>query len=86
MTSHSVRYKEASLPKPQAKPHENVRRYRERMRAKGLRQIQLWVPDTRSPAFAAECRRQSLLVAGDPAEQALMDELEALQDVEGWRP
>lgn len=65
--------------------HDNVRRYRERMRAKGLRQIQLWVPDTRSPAFAAECRRQSLLVAGDPAEQAIMDELEALQDSEGWR-
>jgi hypothetical protein len=64
---------------------DSVRRYRERMRAKGLRQLQLWVPDTRSPAFAAECRRQSLLAAGDPAEQAIMDELESLQDSEGWR-
>ena len=73
------------MPTPQAKSHENVRRYRERMRAKGLRQIQLWVPDTRSPAFAAECRRQSLLVADDPAEQAIMDELESLQDAEDWR-
>jgi hypothetical protein len=69
-----------------SEPHENVRRYRDRMRAKGLRQIQLWVPDTRSPAFAAECRRQSLLVADDPAEDALMDELERLQDLAGWRP
>ena len=65
--------------------HDNVRRYRERIRSKGLRQIQLWVPDTRSPNFAAECRRQSRLVAGDPADQAIMDELEALQDGEGWR-
>ena len=65
--------------------HENVRRYRERMRARGLRQIQLWVPDTRSPEFAAECRRQSLLVANDRAEQALMDELETVQDTAGWR-
>lgn len=64
---------------------DNLRRYRERMRAKGLRQIQLWVPDTRSPAFAAECRRQSLLVAGDPAEQAIMGALEAQQDTESWR-
>jgi hypothetical protein len=55
------------------------------MLAKSLRQIQLWVPDTRSPAFAAECRRQSLLVAADPAEQAIMDELESLQDAEDWR-
>jgi Antitoxin MazE-like len=74
------------MSKSQPKPHANVRRYRERMRAKGLRQIQLWVPDTRSPAFAAECRRQSLPVADDPVEQAIMDELEALQDVEDWHP
>jgi hypothetical protein len=66
--------------------HAKVRRYRERMRAKGLRQIQLWVPDTRSPAFAAECRRQSLLVAGDPAENESMEELQALQDTDGWQP
>jgi Protein of unknown function (DUF3018) len=73
------------MPSSRASTHDNVRRYRERMRAKGLRQIQLWVPDTRSPAFAAECRRQSLLVAGDPAEEQLMDELETLQDTEAWR-
>lgn len=64
--------------------HENVRRYRERMRAQGFRQVQIWVPDTRSAAFAAECRRQSLLVADDLAEDALMDVLEPLQDTGGW--
>ena len=64
--------------------HENMRRYRERMRAQGLRQVQLWVPDTRSEAFAAECRRQSLLVAEDHADDALMNELEGLQDMAGW--
>jgi hypothetical protein len=40
--------------------------------------------ESRSAAFAAECRRQSLLTAGDLAEQALMDELEVLQDTDGW--
>ena len=63
---------------------EAIRRYRERMRAKGFRAIQLWVPDTRSPEFAEECRRQSLRVANDPAEQQLMEELETLQDTTGW--
>jgi hypothetical protein len=29
----------------------------------GLRPIQIWVPDMRSPAFAAEAHRQSLAVA-----------------------
>jgi len=42
---------------------EKVRSYRERMRAMGLRQIQVWIPDTRSEAFCAEAHRQSQAVA-----------------------
>ena len=34
------------------KSREKARTYRERMRAKGLRPVQLWLPDTRSPEFA----------------------------------
>lgn len=65
---------------------ENVSRYRDKMRAQGFRPIQLWVPDTRSPKFAEECRRQSLLVSSDTAEQALLDELDAaLGDIEDWK-
>ena len=33
------------------------------LRAQGLRPIEVWVPDTRAPSFAAEARRQSCLVA-----------------------
>ena len=47
-----------------AKPTRiKVREHRARLRALGLRPIQIWVPDTRSPEFAAEARRQGLLVA-----------------------
>src|SRR5947207_12706040 len=42
---------------------EKVQAHRERLRAQGLRPIQIWVPDTRSPKFAAEAARQSHLVA-----------------------
>ena len=42
---------------------DKVRSYRERMRARGLRPIQIWVPDTRTAAFRAEAHRQSLAVA-----------------------
>ncbi len=42
---------------------QKVQAHRDRLRAQGLRPIQIWVPDTRSPAFAAEARRQSRLVA-----------------------
>jgi hypothetical protein len=42
---------------------DKVRTYRERMRARGLRPIQIWVPDTRTTAFGKAAHRQSLAVA-----------------------
>ena len=56
---------------------DKVRRYRERMRARGLRPIQLWVPDTRTAAFRDEAHRQSLAVA----DSARADEDQAFVDV-----
>jgi hypothetical protein len=35
----------------------------ERLRQQGLRPIQIWVPDVRSPAFRSEAHRQSAAVA-----------------------
>jgi len=46
-----------------AKTRTKVSAHRGRLRAQGLRPIQIWVPDVRSPAFRAEARRQSRLVA-----------------------
>ncbi|MGH6755524.1 MAG: antitoxin MazE family protein [Bradyrhizobium sp.] len=60
---------------------ENVRAYRERMRSRGMRLVQIWVPDTRSPEFAAEARRQSKLIAESPQEaddQAFVDSVSEL--------
>ena len=45
---------------------DKVRAHRARLRERGLRPIQIWVPDVRSPAFKAEAHRQSLAVAGSP--------------------
>jgi hypothetical protein len=40
-----------------------VRQHRERLRAQGLRPIQIWVPDVRAPSFRSEAHRQSSAVA-----------------------
>jgi hypothetical protein len=40
-----------------------VREHRERLRAQGLRPIQIWVPDVRAPSFQAQAHRQSQAVA-----------------------
>ena len=40
-----------------------VRAHRKRMRAKGMRLLQIWVPDTSTPEFKKEAHRQSLAVS-----------------------
>ena len=45
---------------------DKVRAHRKRLRRQGLRPIQIWVPDMRSPAFVAEAHKQSLAVARSP--------------------
>ncbi|OJF89920.1 antitoxin MazE family protein [Pararhizobium antarcticum] len=40
-----------------------VGEHRARLRAQGLRPIQIWVPDVRAASFKAEAHRQSLAVA-----------------------
>lgn len=42
---------------------ERVRSHRQRLRAQGLRPVQIWVPDVRAPEFAAEAHRQAVAVA-----------------------
>jgi len=66
--------------------NSRVQKHRDALRMAGLRPVQIWVPDTRLPGFAQECRRQSRLAAradaADPDLQRFMDD--ALVDVDGW--
>ena len=55
-----------------------VRAHRQRLRQQGLRPIQIWVPDMRSPSFAAEARRQSLAVARSPHAREDQDFIDAI--------
>jgi hypothetical protein len=62
-----------------------VQKHRAALRESGLRPVQIWVPDTRRPGFAEECRRQSQLLQDDILEQETTDWLEAAADREGWQ-
>jgi hypothetical protein len=42
---------------------DRVTAHRARLRAQGLRPVQIWVPDVRSPEFSRVAARQSRLVA-----------------------
>ena len=65
---------------------ECVEKRRMALRMAGLRPVQIWVPDTRLPGFAAECKRQSSLAGHsdllDPGLHRLLSDV--LADVDGW--
>ena len=53
-----------------------VQEHRDRLRAQGLRPIQIWVPDVRASSFRSEAHRQSLAVAASvhaAEDQAFID-------------
>lgn len=58
------------MPTPVA---QRVQKRRDALRAAGLRPVQIWVPDTRRPGFADECRRQSRAVAAADAADRDLD-------------
>lgn len=59
-----------------------VSEHRARLRAQGLRPIQIWVPDVRAPSFKTEAHRQSLSVA--TSRDALSDQafIDAVSDID----
>jgi hypothetical protein len=59
---------------------DKVRAYRKRMRAKGLRLVQMWLPDTSTPEFKAQAHRDSVAIANSQDEQ----EMQAFLDSASW--
>lgn len=57
---------------------ERAAEYRNRMRERGFRPVQLWVPDVRTAAFAEEAHRESLALAEADARSGDMDFVEAI--------
>jgi hypothetical protein len=66
----------------EAGERERTTRYRERMRAAGLRPVQIWVPDTKAPSFARKLRAQVAHLRGKPEEREAFDFIESIQDAE----
>jgi hypothetical protein len=56
--------------------------YRARLRAAGLRPIQIWVPDVRAAHLVEEARRQSRRVARRKSERETLDFIEASADLD----
>lgn len=67
----------------EASSRTRVRRHRERLRAQGLRPVQIWVPDVAAPGFAEEAHRQSRAVSESVSaadDQAFVDSISDWSD------
>ena len=72
------------MPKPPSS-RDKVRAHRERLRAQGLKPLQIWVPDVTASGFANAARRQARAVAmsaHEQDEQAFLDAISAPFDDE----
>ena len=61
-----------------ATTRERVREHRERLRAQGVRPVQIWVPDVHAPEFVAEAHRQSAAIAASEHEANDQEFVDAL--------
>lgn len=64
-----------------------VKAHRAKLRAQGLRPIQIWVPDTRAPGFIEEVRRQCKILAESPQaadDQAFVDSISWINENDPW--
>jgi len=59
---------------------DKVRAHRDRLRRKGLRPLQVWVPDVRSPLFKKEARRQARAVAKSSHAELDQDFIDAISE------
>lgn len=57
---------------------DRVNEHRRRMREEGFRPVQVWVPDTRSGAFAEEAKRQSAIVAESDKHSTIHEWIDAV--------
>jgi hypothetical protein len=64
----------------QSSSRAKVNAHRARLRAMGLRPIQLWVPDVRASSFKAEAHRQSLAVARSASAHGDQEFIDAISE------
>lgn len=61
-----------------------VEKYRANLREKGLKPVQIWVPDVRGKGFAEECKRQAMAVKHSECDQEINNFIENAADLRGW--
>lgn len=65
-------------------PRDRARRPRASKRKQGLKLVQFWLPDVRSPEFLAKAKRQSLAVGQSEHEAEEQAWVDSMVDIDSW--
>ena len=64
---------------------KRVQKYRDKMKAAGLKRVTIWVPDVNAPGFAEQLAREIEIINADADSQRVMEEMLALSDFSDWK-
>ncbi len=63
---------------------KRVRKYRDKMKAAGLKPVTIWVPDVNTPEFRAQVARDIAAINANADEKIILDELSGIE-IQGWK-
>ena len=64
---------------------KRTRKYRDKMKAAGLKPVTIWVPDVNAPGFKERIAREIEIINADAESQRVMEEMLALADFSDWK-
>ncbi len=83
MTERPPRQREQAVPSDtssRAQMRKKVRSHRARLKEKGLRPVQVWLPDVRTASFRAAARKQARAIAASTGEADDIAFVEAISE------
>jgi hypothetical protein len=58
---------------------KRVRKYRDKMKAAGLKRVTIWVPDVNAPGYAEKVEEAIAIVNASVDEKVILEELSAIR-------
>jgi hypothetical protein len=77
--------KKPAKKKLSTRSNSRVQKHRDKMRAAGLKPVQLWVWDTKDPAFIAQIKRECELINAHADSKRVDEEMLSVADFSDWK-
>ena len=63
---------------------KRVQKYRDKMKAAGLKPVTIWLPDVNAPGYAGQLAREIEIINNSPDEKLILEQLSNIES-EGWK-